>query len=150
VLSPSPEPPEPKPARPRTVAEARAAKGLPPSEKMRQEGGVQRRDIQSTLDVQATAYGDYDAQIINAIRSRWYSLLSGKHSPVGKVVVEFKLHANGTISELRTIDANVDNLFQYLCEAAIQEPSPYQKWPVEMRRVLGGDSREVRFTFFYN
>jgi len=44
----------------------------------------------------------------------------------------------------------VDFLLCLLCQQAIQDPSPFDKWPSDLRRLVGADYREVRFTFYYN
>ena len=37
----------------------------------------------------------------------------------------------------------------YLCQRAVLDPAPFEKWPSDMRRIIGSDRREVRFTFYY-
>lgn len=66
--------PQPVHERPRTIEEAMAQHGML-GEKSRQEGGVNRVRMSSTLDVMKTSYGDYNAQFIDAVRTRWYQLL---------------------------------------------------------------------------
>jgi outer membrane biosynthesis protein TonB len=120
-------------------------------ERMRQEGGVKRVDMNSSLDVKGSLAGEYDAEFIAAVQQRWFSLLEGRNvREAGKVVLEFKLHQDGRISEMKVAESTVNELQSYLCQKAILDPAPFRKWPVEMRRELPGDVREVRFTFFYD
>ncbi len=137
--------------RPRTVAEARQQQGLA-GEKLKQDGGVQRQRVVSSFDAVGTAFGDYDARIIAAVQRRWYDLLDDpaiSRDRAGRVVVEFRLNYDGRITDLKVVESDVSDLLSYVCMAAIKDPSPYDRWPTEMRRVMEGDSRLVRFTFFY-
>ncbi len=149
-------PPEPgdadtKLSRPRTVKEALARKqesGLV-GERMKQDGGVRHLGV-SALDVRGMAFGAYDAAIIHAIQQRWYSLLESRPTPRGKVVVEFRMHFDGRVTGMKVNDADVGELYSLFCQKAVQDPSPYPRWPSDMRRQLQADHRDVRFTFHYN
>lgn len=141
--------------RPKTVAMAKAQKGdaRPPGERMKQDGGVKRADLDSSLTANSTPLGQYDAQIIDAIRTKWYALLEdSKHARdrKGVVVIEFRIYSNGTVRDVRTADEDVGEFLAYLCQSAIISPAPYLKWPAEVRAAVGKDYRDVRFTFFYN
>ena len=67
----------------------------------------------------------------------------------GKVALEFHLHPDGRITDMKVLENTVDELLCLLCQRAILEPAPFAKWPMEMRRLIGED-REIKFTFFYN
>ena len=143
------KPAERKP-RPRSLIEARLQQGMIAGEKMRQEGGVKRRGAVS-LDAKATPFGAYDAAIIQAIQKRWYDLLedSGTPSRQGKVVVEFVMHSDGHISDLKAVEQDVGEILSLYCRKAIADPAPFAPWPSEMRTMVGKDQRDIRFTFFY-
>ena len=136
--------------RPRTLADARARMdgGMLIGEKMKQEGGVQRRG-KIALDVRGSPFGAYDAKIIAAIQQAWYHLLADRLTPIGKVVIEFRLHANGRVSHLSMTSSEVGELYGQICGLAVQRPAPFDPWPREMRLALGSDYREVRFSFYY-
>ncbi|MEP6662215.1 MAG: hypothetical protein ABJC04_01005, partial [Verrucomicrobiota bacterium] len=138
---------EPEHVRPRTLAQAKAgALG----EKMRQEGGAPRVALQPSFNVKITSFGDYDREFIDAVRQRWYLLLENRTTVAGKIVVEFHLNYDGRITELKVAENTTGNLMlELICKGAISDPSPYRKWPAEMRREMKSDSREVRFTFYY-
>jgi len=148
---------QPKP-RPRTLKEAMAR--LPeaqvnrlPGRKMQQEGGVRRLATLSSLDVKASPFGDYDKAIIIAIQNRWYDLLDMRgfgYERSGKVVVEFRLHYDGRVSDLRVTEHTVDEMLSLLCQKAVLDPAPYAHWPSDMRRMVGQNYRDVCFTFYYN
>ena len=136
--------------RPRTLADARARMdgGMLIGEKMKQDGGVQRRGS-IALDVRGSPFGAYDAKIIAAIQQAWYNLLADRLTPIGKVVIEFWLHSNGRVSHLSVTSSEVGELYGQMCALAVQRPAPFDAWPREMKLALGAEYREVRFTFYY-
>jgi hypothetical protein len=147
-----PTPPAHRP-RPRTLAMAREQSGMLAGEKMKQEGGVPRVSMHASPNIRGTAFGAYDAAFIAAVQSRWFGLLEQRAfvgNQTGKVVLDFRLHQDGRITDMHVQEAEVNETLSYICERAVQEPAPYQKFPSDLRRLLPNDYREVRFTFFYN
>jgi outer membrane biosynthesis protein TonB len=140
--------PQPVHERPRTIAEAMAQHGML-GEKSRQEGGVNRVKMGSSVDAIKTSYGDYDAQFIDAVRTHWYQLLENRSPGTGRVVVEFRLLPDGRVTELSIVQNEMSELFGLICAQAIREPAPYRPWPEEMRRDIPKDYRDVTFTFYY-
>lgn len=136
--------------KPRTLAAARERKNIV-GEKMKQDGGTKRRG-QVSFDVKATPFGAYDAAFIAAVQTRWYQLLDSHNfaQRSGKVVVEFRLSYNGQISDMRIAGNEVGDVLGLLCQRAIKDPAPYAQWPADMRRMIGGNHRDVTFTFYYN
>jgi hypothetical protein len=135
--------------RPRTLAMARAQKNIV-GEKVKQDGGAKRRG-QVSFDVKATPFGAYDAAFIAAVQARWYQLLDS-HDFVqrsGKVVLEFRLTYDGRITEMRMAGNEVGDVLSLLCQRAILDNVPYATWPADMRRLIGGNHRDVTFTFYY-
>ncbi len=139
--------------RPRTIQEAMA---LPKNaglvgERMKQEGGVRRHAIQSSLDTRATTFGAYDSALVAAVQNRWDDLLEHRSysgDAVGKVKLKFRLHPDGSISELRLVESTVDLTLALLCQSAIRDPAPFGPWPSDMKAEIQ-DNREVTFTFYY-
>jgi hypothetical protein len=121
--------------------------------KMRQDGGVRRLDLLSSLDVRSSPFGEYDRAIILAIQNRWYDLLDMRgftHGPGGRVVLSFRLHYDGRITDMQVIESTVDDILSLLCQKAILDPAPYERWPSDMRRMIGENFRDVKFTFYYH
>lgn len=150
---PAPKPQPAAPPRPRTLADARAAKGIIEGPKTKQDGGVNKYALESSMDVKSSPFGSYDAQFIAAVQSRWYALLDQREylgNQSGKVVVEFRLYSDGRIMQLTVPESEVSETLSGLCQRAIMDPSPYAKFPADLRRLLGRDYRDVRFTFHYN
>jgi hypothetical protein len=152
-LDTSPEKTEMKPERPRTLKEARAQQsGLFPSMAMNQEGGTRRMALQPSFDAKATPFGDYDRRFIDAVTAQWYNLLDSQRfaqDRSGKVTVRFHLNYDGTVSDMEVLENTVGELLCYVCQKAITDPSPYAPWPSDMRRMVGGNYREIVFTFYY-
>jgi hypothetical protein len=117
---------------------------------MRQEGGVRRIGAVS-VDAKATPFGAYDAAIIRVIQQRWYDILDESTilTRSGKVVVEFRIHQDGRVTDLKVVDEDVGELLSLFCRRAISDPAPFAAWPSDMRRMVGRDYRDVRFTFYY-
>ena len=143
-----PTPPE----RPRTIRQALAQSTQLPGLQMRQDGGVKRRALTSSLDAIATPFGAYDRAIVEAISQRWYDLLDSQQfadSRSGKVTVTFHLNSDGSVTELRATANSVGDVLGYICQEAIQQAAPFGKWPSDMRRMIGASFREITFTFYY-
>ena len=152
VAEPGPDAPAPR-ARPRTVTEAKVRQSLLAGEKSKQDGGVNRKGPVS-LDVKGVPFGAYDEALIMAVQNRWFALLDEQKfagGARGKVVVKFNLHADGSVRIVEPHESTLDDmLLTALCVRAIRDPSPYEKWPSDMMRMIGSNMREMRFTFFYN
>src|SRR5437016_35348 len=141
------------PPRLRRLADARREKGMVAGEKMKQQGGVKRFSLEPSFDVRSTPFGAYDAKIIAAIQKRWYDLLDARDfaaSYSGKVVLEFRLNSDGRVSDMKMSQNDVTEILGLLCQRAVQDPAPFDPWPSDLRRLVGKEFREVRFTFYYN
>lgn len=142
-------------SRPPTLAEAKLREGnnRPPGEKMKQDGGVRNFSTDLSYSVKGTPLGDYDAKIVDAIRTKWFALLdqtSHAGDRKGHVSIEFRLYSNGAVRNVKTTEQDVGELLTYLCHSAIITPAPYEKWPEAVRSAIGQDYRDIKFTFFYN
>lgn len=143
--------------RPRTIAEALARRGINPDsamvgQKLRQTGGVRRFSVQSSLDVQASPLGDYDRQLVDAVQQCWFTLLREQRyslDRLGKVVIEFRLSKDGRVSNMNVAESDVGDVYTAICQLAIRKPAPYESWPPDVARLVGGDYRDIRFTFYY-
>ena len=66
----------------------------------------------------------------------------------GKVVLDFNLHADGRISDMKMQFSDVGGMLTIICQQAVLDPSLYKPWPAAMRQVIK-DPRQIRFTFYY-
>jgi hypothetical protein len=137
--------------RPKTVAEAKAQKAMLAGEKIQQEGGVQQQG-RASVNAIVTGFSDYDRAFIVAVQTRWYAFLDENRSSMrtGKVVLEFRLHSDGRITNMNMVGNDVGEILGLYCQSAVLEPAPFQPWPDSMRRAIGASYRDVKFTFFYN
>ncbi len=144
--------PQPEKSRPRTIKEALLQRNQMPGQKAKLDAGAQQRP-NASYDVKATGFGAYDRAFIDAVSSRWYDLLDSMNAEgyrSGRVVVQFNLNYNGTITGMSVIESTVTETLTLLCQKAVQDPAPFDKWPREMRLMIGEDSRRITFTFYYN
>ena len=143
--------PQPEtPPRPRTLQEARAQQHLPGLQ-MLQDGGVQHRAIAPSFDVKLTGFGDYDARFYEAVCQRWWDLLDSQQfarDRTGKVALQFHLNYDGTISEMKVAQNDVGEVLGYVCQKAVLDPAPFERFPTDMRLKLG-DHANIQFTFYY-
>jgi hypothetical protein len=154
--------PEPKPrlddgqakqARPRTLKEALARQqdSRLPGEKMKQDGGVKRQALDPGFDVKQSPFGAYDAALVEAISQRWFTLLDEREyasDSRGKVVLQFRLHYDGRITDMKEAENTAGQVLGILCQRAVLDPAPFAAWPSDMRRTLG-NTRSIQFTFYY-
>lgn len=135
-----------------TVDQAKAKQGIR-GDKMMHNGSANKLAMTSSLNVKRTAIGDYDATLVDAVQQKWDSLildlLHGDANQPGKVVLEFRLHYDGRITNMKVNESDVGELLSLICQKAILDPAPFDRWPTEMRREIGGDFRDVKFTFYY-
>lgn len=152
---PSEKEPLPTPARekPRTLREAMLRNPALAGAKSQQDGGVQKRAHVAMVDAKGSPFGNYDNVFIAIVQERWYNLLEDNRFMMdrrGKVVVTFRLHYDGRITQADTVENTVGDLLGLLCQKAILDPAPFPKWPTEMRQRVEVDYRDVRFTFYYD
>src|SRR6266516_637438 len=142
---------EEKPPRPRTLAEVRPTESLILGKKMKEEGGAKRHGKISAFDAQGTTIGAYDWALIAAVQQCWYNILDETVSPTrpGKVIVEFRLHSDGYVTDVRILETNVGEMQSLFCQRAIEKPAPFARWPEGMQNELGRNNRLLKFTFYY-
>ena len=138
--------------RPRTLDQARAqlASRLPGLQ-MRQEGGVRNHASAPSLNVRVTGFAEYDQHFIEAVSQHWYDLLASQQFALdrtGKVTLRFHLNYDGTISEMKFADNTVGDLLGYVCQKAVMDSEPFERFPSDMRAKLGNYA-DVQFTFYY-
>jgi len=142
--------PQPE-ARPRTLKQARASQQIL-GQQMKQDGGVTRHALSASLDAKATPFGAYDRALIDAVSQQWWSMLDKVQFALdraGKVTVEFRLHDDGRVTDLRIVNTEVGSTWAYICQAAIEQSAPFAKWPSDMMHMVGANYRDLTFTFDY-
>jgi outer membrane biosynthesis protein TonB len=139
--------------RPRRLADVRPQQDdRLAGEKMKQEGGVKRRLDMNLFNTIATPYGAYDSALIAAVQQRWYALLDEREYALdsrGKVVLNFVLHPDGRVTDMKISENTTTDVLGIVCEKAVLDPAPFPAWPTDMRRLIG-EERAIQFTFYYD
>jgi outer membrane biosynthesis protein TonB len=151
VGTPTPEPNPPARQRPTELTQAQPKSNSAVAEAVK-KAAPRITMHETTVNAIASPFGEYDAGIIAAIKKQWLFLLEQDdlvRGDNGKVVVDFRMHADGRITDLRVTENEVTDVLSIICQRAILGPAPYRPWPPVMRRALGLGYREVRFTFYY-
>lgn len=144
--------PQPERTRPRTIKEALLQRNQLPGQKQKQSGGVEPRG-RISADTKITGFGAYDRAFIDAVSSRWYDLLDNMSFDAyrsGYVKMEFNLNYDGRITEMKILETTVTETLTLMCQKAVLDPAPFDRWPREMRLMVGEDVRRITFTFYYN
>jgi hypothetical protein len=68
----------------------------------------------------------------------------------GRVVLQFHLNPDGRITDMKVLENTVGETLGLLCQKAVLDPSPFDKWPREMRLLVDKDYRDIQFAFYYN
>ena len=112
--------------------------------------GVSRIGI-AAFNVASSPFGEYDRALIRAVQNRWYALIDQNrlYEHTGTVVLHFELLADGTVHDLTTKDNSAGITLGLFCEKAIVESAPFAPLPESLQRLIGGDPREIVFTFYY-
>jgi len=132
--------------RPRTLTAAREQKNQWTGQPTKQEGGVTGSERAAT---DSGSMETYDAALVAVVQQRWHVLLDGMQviPRSGKVVLDFNLNADGSITDMKMEVCEVGPFLGALCQAAVLDLAPYAPWPPEMRRAIGAGHRRVTVTF---
>jgi hypothetical protein len=58
------------------------------------------------------------------------------------------LNYDGSITEMRFAENSVGDLLGYVCQKAVMDSEPFERFPSDMRAKLGNYA-DVQFTFYY-
>jgi outer membrane biosynthesis protein TonB len=103
------------------------------------------------VDARFSNYGDYAQRMMEAIQSSWWDIIDRmrlESAVRGTVVVRFKLHRDGSITDATILFENVPRLMALACKDAVQSPAPFDAWRADMV-ALFGTSDDVTITFHY-
>ena len=151
---------EPVHIRPRTLAEA-LAQQQPEQElngyKAKMDGGVRRRALESSLDaIQTGSYGTYIKALCRQVGDHYIDDGQIINDGIGKVVIDFRLHDDGTVSEITVANNTVEAessanklLCELVCQRAIKDCGSFGPWPSDMRNQIGRPYEDIEFTFHY-
>ena len=92
----------------------------------------------------------YDEHFIGVVSNQWYQLLRPvKDHKIGVVVIRFKQTDDGKITDMKVVKSTTDDLLASMCEKAVLEPAPYERWSPAMLEAIGKPYRTITFTFHY-
>jgi len=95
-------------------------------------------------------FKDYDTAFRDSIMHRWDALLNrNKRDRIGKVVLQFRLNYDGSITDLKVLEDGVGSEQVAVCQKAVSLSAPFHPWPQDMIRMIGANYREMTFTFNY-
>ena len=103
------------------------------------------------VDARFSNYGDYAQRMMEAIQSSWWDIIDRMRLETavrGNVVVRFKLHRDGSVTDATILYENVPHLMALACKDAVQSPAPFDAWRADMVALFGQDD-DVTITFQY-
>ena len=145
AAKPSPAPVAANPDRPRASTPS-GTYGL----LLRRPVGVSRAGSVA-IDARFSNYGDYTQRMMEAIQSSWWSIIErSRFEGVarGSVVVRFRLHRDGTVTDTQILGTEVTRVMSLACKDAVMAPAPYDIWRADMVAMYG-ESDTVTINFHY-
>lgn len=117
-------------------------------------GRIQRPNLSTESptilsDTRGYDFGPYMNQVINRVRTSWYSLIPDSARigvSKGRVVVVFTITESGRIENLDVPVSSGVSALDRAAVAAIQASNPFQRLPAD----FDGDRLVLQFTFLYN
>jgi len=103
------------------------------------------------VDARFSNYGDYAQRMMEAIQSSWWAIVDRTRFESvarGRVVVRFRLHRDGSVTDAAILSSEVPRLMALACKDAVQSPAPFDAWRADMV-ALFGQQDEVTITFNY-
>jgi len=116
-----------------------------------QQPKVRPDRVEFSPDNKSAAFSAYDAVFLAAVCSRWYDLLDTgdfQRNRPGAVTLAFRLNYDGRITDMKVAKNNVGELAGLICQQAVLG-KPFERWPSDMRRMVGADYRELGLTYYY-
>ena len=153
VVEEKKETPEEKPVTPparKTVAGSNSRRELAAAKSRATSLGVRRLGVEA-LNVASSPFGAYDKALIYAVQSRWYEVLNTQRmdTHAGTVELKFDLLADGSVANMEMKANSAGPALGLYCQKAVVESAPFAPLPEDLKRLIGGDSREIIFTFYY-
>ena len=92
----------------------------------------------------------YFREVSRSVRSRWLELFDAGPlgaERTGRVVLQVNLHQDGRVSDVKVLESTGGEDLSELCQKAVLEPSPFPRWPAEMRKQVADGFRKTTLTF---
>lgn len=105
-----------------------------------------------SVEAQFSEFGDYLQRMIEAISTQWSLLAVQSHLGVrdwgAHVKVTFKVHRDGTVSDVKLTTNGASELGSVICRDAVLSRAPYGEWTQEMIQMLG-EEQVINMGFTY-
>ena len=116
---------------------------------MRSKGSASRRGALA-IDATFSQFGEYEQQFYAAVQAGWYQEIDF-FQPIdtsARVVVQFRIHSDGTIDEVKVLHSTASEIATLICQTALTKRSPFRPWTEEMVKVFGQE-RVIAVEFSY-
>jgi hypothetical protein len=102
------------------------------------------------LDARFSEFGDYTQRFLEVVQASWWINIERTRirESVAVVVVDFTLCKDGTLRDVIIAHHTSGEAASYACKDAIESRAPFDPWPEEMVKALGGEDRG-RIVFHY-
>jgi hypothetical protein len=114
--------------------------------------GTNAVTLAASPDIKANQTGQYYKAFVGAVERRWTTLLEQRDfvpNEAGTVVLEFKLHQNGQLTDMKVVGSTVDEVLCLICQKSVLDPCPFARWPNEMQQGIGAEHCTLTLTFKY-
>ena len=95
---------------------------------------------------------DYDSTFVSVVETNWWNLVESTRTynlGIGDVVLNFRLHSNGKITNMKVAKKTTGLLEAFLCEEAVLKGAPYPRWTEAMLKARGTNWTDAELTFKY-
>ena len=113
---------------------------------------LNQQEVPDGVTQNSSPFKDYDNMLVTTIRGEWskrLATMSKATNNTGKVITQFTLHSDGTISDIQVIQSSMPSDITSNAEQTISSLPRFQPFTSDMRRMLGGNQRTITFTFCY-
>lgn len=96
--------------------------------------------------------GAYHKALLRALEGRWIELLEQRNyvpQKAGTVVLEFKLHKDGRVTDMKVVDSTVNEVLCLICQKSVLDLCPFAHWSKEMQKSIGAEQCTLTLTFKY-
>lgn len=117
---------------------------------LRNNVGVNRAGAVA-IDARFSNYGDYMQRMMEAIQSCWWDIIERSRFETvsrGRVVVRFKLHRDGTVTDAVILRYEVPRIMSLACKDSVMASAPFDAWRSDMVAMFGEEDM-VTITFHY-
>lgn len=103
----------------------------------------------AAVDSRFSRMGEYCERMMEVIQAGWWAAVDrSRVVESGRVVIEYTLNKDGTVTRARIVEYTTSQRAAFLCLGAVTDRAPFDEWPEDMIALIG-DKQEGRITFHY-